>query len=196
MVCVNAKRKHCRGGNTQVRRDVKSILSPTSNLDRNTRQYAHTVEGAVAGKYTGDAGEAIQLGTGLKPFQYQDNLRKIGQFFKDPKDIPRKVGQGIANIATGNHYVQAARDVGNVFKDPGNARNWGRLAMNIPAVNLGVATGRFVGGLFSGGRSHSASAFMERQRAARAEAERAKEVARAVRNAVKRGSVAMAAPAA
>ena len=147
MVCVNAKRKHCRGGNTKTRRAIQSYTQPTSHFDRNTRQFAHTLEGAVAGKYTGDAGEVLQLGTGLKPFQYKDNWKKIGDFVTHPREMPRRAAEGLQNIVTGNHIVQAGRDLGNVIKDPGNARNWGHLAMNIPMVNLGVATGRFLGNI-------------------------------------------------
>lgn len=148
MVCVNPKKKHCRGGKTEVRRNVESFLQPTSHFDANTRQYAHTVEEAVAGKYTGSAGEVIELGTGLKPLQYKDNMKKIRDFVTHPKDIPNKVVKGLRNIATKNRFVQTGRDLGNVFKHPGNAKNWGRLAQNIPMVKLGVATGKFFGGLF------------------------------------------------
>ena len=163
MVCLNAKKKHCRGGRTDMR--IDSYVSPTQHLDSENREYAHTVEGAIAGKYTGDAGEVFELGTGLKPLQYKDNAEKIADFVTHPEDMPEKVGQGLVNIATKNHYVKAGKDVVNVMKDPGDAKKWGQVAMNIPAVNLGYATGRFLAHNLRGFGGHNVTELHTRRAA-------------------------------
>jgi len=124
---------------------MRDVTQPTHHLDRDTRQYVHTLESAAAGKYTGDIGEVVELGTGLKPFQFKDNWEKIQKFVKNPEDMPKKVAQGLANVATKNHVVQTGKDIANVINDPGKAKNWGKLAMHVPMVGLGVATGKFFG---------------------------------------------------